>query len=170
LLTFFTATVCRDHNTIAILRGVSSNILKQATRQYAEYAYLFVDGIQAYLSESPHACDLLLAALEAADPKKNSVPDPEMTIYLDAPLIALFWYGASENERFEQALIEAISNHKEYWTVIGNPESPVGYLSIELCGVGALAFDRGMKFIVESDYAPMSLIRGDGLATRQRTT
>lgn len=62
---------------------------------------------------------------------------------------------------FAKALMEALDGHKEFWSSEKYREEFNGFVSLELTAVAALAWDQGMCFEVESDYLPMSWVRGD---------
>jgi hypothetical protein len=62
---------------------------------------------------------------------------------------------------FAAALTEGLQGHKEWWSSKKYREEFYGFVSLQLTAAAALAWDRGMRFQVESDYLPMSWVRGD---------
>jgi hypothetical protein len=68
---------------------------------------------------------------------------------------------------FTRALIKALQGHKKYWSSKKYCEEFDGFISLHLTAVAALAWDRGMRFEVESDYLPMSWVRGDLFRTEK---
>ncbi len=66
-----------------------------------------------------------------------------------------------DQANFASALTEALKGHKKFWSSAKYRQQFNGFVSLELIAAGALAWDRGMRFEVESDYLPMSWIRGD---------
>lgn len=62
---------------------------------------------------------------------------------------------------FAAALAEALQGHKEFWSSKKYREEFNGFVSLPLAAAAALAWDRGMRFEMESDYLPASWVHGD---------
>ena len=63
---------------------------------------------------------------------------------------------------FNEALTEAVQLHKKYWSATeARRRNMEGYVSLHLTAAAALAWDRGLRFTLESDYLPTSWVRGD---------
>lgn len=82
---------------------------------------------------------------------------------LQAPLLdTLPPLDAGDAAGFGKALAAALQRHRKYW---GGTEKRRqdrhGWVSWPLTAVAALAWDRGLRFDVESDYTPTSWVRGD---------
>jgi hypothetical protein len=163
LLAFFSALLCRDNASLNFLAAVSSGQLRESTTQFADYGYLFVDAIHGFLEGADNPGELILKALRATDPDKYPMSDPDAALYLDSPVIQTFCLAVTSDARFGAALADAVRDHERFWAKRAGPDEFKGYLSIELLGVAALAYDRGMRFDLESRYAPMSLVKGEGL-------
>ncbi|MEM9983439.1 MAG: immunity 49 family protein [Bacteroidota bacterium] len=76
-----------------------------------------------------------------------------------------------DEEGFNRHLIEALKQHDEFWTSNlnweGAPEEdllnsldPQGYVALPLTAMAAMAYDKGWKLTVESDYMPASMVDG----------
>ena len=62
----------------------------------------------------------------------------------------------------ETVLTEALKLHKQYWSAkASRRKEEVGFVSLPLLGLAALAWDRGLRFKVESDYLPWSWVTGE---------
>jgi hypothetical protein len=166
LLAFFSALLCRDHTSLTFLSAVSSDRLRKSTTQFADYGYFFVDAIHGFLARAGNTGELLVKALRATDPAKYPVPDPDAAPYLDFPVIQTFCLAVTSDDGFGAALAGAVRDHERFWANQAGPDELKGYLAIELLGVAALACDRGMKFDLESRYASMALVKGQGLKGR----
>jgi hypothetical protein len=71
--------------------------------------------------------------------------------------------GALDAAGFNDALTNALESHKAYWSSFKSPEPGAhmnGFVSLQLTAAAALAWDRGLRFDVESDYTPTSWVRG----------
>jgi hypothetical protein len=56
----------------------------------------------------------------------------------------------------------ALEAHKEYWSATAELRKNIeGVISLPLTALAALAWDRGLRFHVESDYLPWSWVTGD---------
>ena len=66
-----------------------------------------------------------------------------------------------DSSGFAISLTEALEGHKEFWSSKDYCEEFNGFVSLELTAAAALAWDRGMRFDVDSDYLPSSWVRGD---------
>jgi hypothetical protein len=163
LLAFFSALLCRDLTSLSFLTAVSSKQLRKSTTKFADYGYFFVDAIHGFLAGADNTGKLILKALRAANPDQYPVSDPDAALYLDFPVIQTFCLAVTSDDRFGAALADAVRDHEHFWANRTGPDDFKGYLSIELLGVAALAYDRGMKFDLESRYVPMALVRGEGL-------
>jgi hypothetical protein len=60
------------------------------------------------------------------------------------------------------ALTNASVMHKKYWSATKKRREDLeGLVSLKLTAAAALAWDRGMRFDVESDYMPRSWVTGE---------
>lgn len=63
---------------------------------------------------------------------------------------------------FEAALDRALEAHKEYWSKTAKRrKDPEGFVALDLTALAALAWDRGLRFQVDSDYLPWSWVTGE---------
>lgn len=83
-------------------------------------------------------------------------------------LIALKSLVDDNEAEFNQNLIKAIKAHQEVWSQKkalnrgGTPlcRSNEGFLSWECTALAAMAYDKGWKLEVESDYMPSFMVDG----------
>jgi len=70
--------------------------------------------------------------------------------------------GERDAAGLEVALTEAVIQHKKYWSSKAKRRNEdVGFVSLPLLGLAALAWDRGLRFRVESDYLPRTWVTGE---------
>lgn len=70
--------------------------------------------------------------------------------------------GERNADGFAAALEEAIQQHKKYWSSTEQLRKEFdGFVSMKLTAAAALAWDRGLRFQVESDYLPWSWVTGE---------
>jgi hypothetical protein len=94
----------------------------------------------------------------AADPRRDLPYVRGVTLpYLQA----LRQIEQRDEAGFTASLTEALQGHKQVWSSEENCEEFNGFVSLRLIAAAALAWDRGMRFEVESDYLPMSWVRGE---------
>lgn len=71
-------------------------------------------------------------------------------------------------EEFNKNLVDGIMHHKAYWgrkhglNKGDSPlcDDPLGFISWPLTALAAMAFDKGLKIEVESDYTPKWMVEG----------
>jgi hypothetical protein len=67
-----------------------------------------------------------------------------------------------DEAKFSVALAEALRMHKKYWGGTEERRRDLnGLVSLKLTAAAALAWDRGLRFDVESDYMPRSWVTGE---------
>lgn len=59
---------------------------------------------------------------------------------------------------FNQSMEAALILHRDFWSEPDRKNEPMGFVSYALTGIAALAYDRGMRLTVESDYLPGYLV------------
>ncbi|MCE9534759.1 MAG: immunity 49 family protein, partial [Planctomycetes bacterium] len=87
----------------------------------------------------------------------------ETAQYLSVPYYrVLRKLGEHDAAGLEAALTNALALHKEYWSATEDRrKEKAGFVSLPLIALAALAWDRGLRFHVESDYLPWSWVTGE---------
>lgn len=112
--------------------------------------------------------------VEIYDKNKYSIQakisvDTNHTLYYIHPYVIAFKSLADDNEaEFNQNLIKAIKAHQEVWSqkkALNRGGTPLcreneGFLSWECTALAAMAYDKGWKLEVESDYIPSFMVDG----------
>jgi hypothetical protein len=165
LKAFFMSLICREQKLMDSLCRVSCDELRQFNEEDTEYRLLLVDGLrQTWLGSVPS--EILLAAMEATDPKRKDVRD-RMTVArvaaIDVPVIRLVYYIATADPDFGKVHAQAVVQHKKFWT--SNARHKIswhGFLAMELTALAAwaTAWKRG-ETTVQSEYVPEYLVNGD---------
>ncbi len=157
---YFLSALCRDVDSMQSLCQTPSPVLRQSSFQCPEYLYLLADSLRAFTETDPHTPDLLVSALEATNPDRPDIPDPDWVLCIDVPILELFFQLVTRKQQFASTWAKALELHKEYWGKKSRRYEPAGLLAIKLLGIGSLAYDRGLEVSVDSDYAPRWLITG----------
>lgn len=161
---FFLNMLCRNTNNIDLLCGVPLKVLSGSSTQGPEYCTLFVRALQSYWANSPRTVELLIEAMQKTDPERHQFVEPEYVLQIDVPQIYLFSQIASEDPAAAGTLVTALENHKKYWSRTRDRRlEPIGFLAINLLGLAALAYEKGMRFDIDSEYLPMYLVDGSFL-------
>lgn len=159
--------MCLDEGSFHGLLEVTPDIWRSSTSVFPEHEYLFAEAVLATLRGRKDTADMVIAAMEATNPDIHPLPPSAAptTLNLSVPIIHAFWCAAATNARktFEEALTLAIVRHKDYWEKQRGPDAFQGFLSLNLLGIAALAYDKGHSFNVDSVYVPFNLVRGEGL-------
>ncbi|MEV4440467.1 immunity 49 family protein [Streptomyces sp. NPDC049577] len=160
LTTFWLAVVCREQDRMTKLCEVPVDLLRASGAEYDEYIYRWVDTLQTYWLEKPGLVEKLVATIEASRPDVAGIADPDLLNNILYQPINLFRrFLRKDHEAFNNALLEALKAHKEYWTANGERESSVsGYLALGPLAITCLAYDAGFPISMESEYLPSELL------------
>jgi hypothetical protein len=158
---FWLAVVCRDQARMTQLCQVPIETLRDSGAVFEEYIYHWVDALQTYWLERPGLGDKLVAAFEGTDPDRLRFIDREMMLKVLYPPVNLFYRFISQDPvKFNEALVQALQLHKEYWTADPErEESGDGDIPLAVLAITCLAYDAGRPIDVESEYLPEHLLK-----------
>ncbi|MEV5088970.1 immunity 49 family protein [Streptomyces griseoincarnatus] len=158
---FWLAVVCRDQARMTRLCEVPIETLRASDAVFEEYIYHWVDAVQTYWLERPGLGEKLVAAFDASDPERLQFMDSEMMLKVLYPPINVFnCFAGRESDKFNEALIQGLELHREYWTASEErQETGDGDIPLALLGLACLAHDAGLPVEVESEYLPEHLLK-----------
>ncbi|MGW2651955.1 immunity 49 family protein [Streptomyces sp. NPDC001393] len=165
LTTFWLAIVCRDQKRMTQLCDIPVTRLRSPEGSYDEYIYHWVAALQAYWLQRPGLVDELIATMEGSHPNVASIAPRDLLQKVLYPPINLFHrFLRKDHDGFNQALVEALELHKDYWTADEDRATdPEGRISLGPLAIACLAYDGGIPIEVESDYLPKHLLQRDWL-------
>lgn len=141
------------------LCNVPIELLRASGAVFEEYVYHWVDALQTYWLERPGLGEKLVAAFDGTNPDTLRFVDREMMLKILYPPLDLFYRFISQDlGKFNEALVQAVELHKEYWTADEERESLTGDVAIAPLAIACLAFDAGRPIEVESEYLPENLL------------
>lgn len=163
LTAMWLALVARDEAKIELLSSVPLEVLEASGA--ADQAYLndMVVMLQRFNRQEPGVHEALNAALRATDPAGLAPEIRDYVLKIVFPELQLFHHlgELGQEQKFNDALVEALTLHKEYWTA--TPESsdnPLGYIALGPLALACVARDTGTPIDVESEYLPAKLLDG----------
>ena len=159
---FWLAVICRDQARMTQLCQVPIDTLRASGAVFEEYIYDWVDVLQTYWLERPGLGEKLVAAFDKTDPDRLRFVERELMLKVLYPPINLFYRFISRDpEKFNEALVQAVQLHKEYWTanVEERHETSDGDVALAPLALACLAFDAGRPIEVESEYLPEHLLK-----------
>lgn len=158
---FWLTVVCRDQARMTHLCQVPIETLRASGAVFEEYIYYWVDALQAYWLERPGLGDKLVAAFDGTDPDRLRFLDRETMLKVLYPPINLFYrFIGQDPDQFNEALIQALQLHKEYWNADPDrEESGEGDIPLAILALTCLAHDAGRPIEVESEYLPEHLLK-----------
>jgi hypothetical protein len=161
LTAFWLAIVCRDQKRMTQLCEIPLTRLRSPEGSYDEYIYHWVAALQAYWLQQPNLVDELIAAIEGSHPDIASIAPRDLLQKVLYPPINLFHrFLRKDHDGFNQALVEALELHKEYWTADEDrAKDPEGRIALAPLAITCLAHDGGIPIEVESDYLPKHLLQ-----------
>ncbi|MFB9365432.1 immunity 49 family protein [Kitasatospora albolonga] len=159
---FWLAVVCREARRLDLLASVPIPVLRESGAVFDDYIYSWVRALQEFRSAGPELMGWLEEALEGADPEVARIADREILVkLLYPPIVAFFRLVQRDAEKFNEALLEAVRLHKEFWTADEERiDDSAGFVSLPLTALASLAEDLGIPVKVESDYLPKRLVLG----------
>ncbi|GGN96033.1 hypothetical protein GCM10011579_097040 [Streptomyces albiflavescens] len=156
---FWLAVICRDQARMTQLCNVPIELLRASGAVFEEYIYHWVDALQTYWLERPGLGEKLVAAFDGTDPDTLRFIDREMMLKVLYPPLNLFYRFISQDPvKFNEALVQAVQLHKEYWTADEERESLTGDVALAPLAIACLAYDAGRPIEVESEYLPENLL------------
>ncbi|MFF7854803.1 Imm49 family immunity protein [Streptomyces sp. NPDC007904] len=158
---FWLAVVCRDQERMTQLCQVPIDTLRASGAVFEEYIYHWVDTLQTYWLERPGLGDKLTAAFDGTDPDRLRFMDRETMLKVLYPPINLFYrFIGQDADQFNEALVQALHLHKEYWTANEErQETSDGDIPLAILALTCLAHDAGRPIEVESEYLPGHLVK-----------
>jgi hypothetical protein len=165
---FYLAAITRQSDLLAVLRGVPTDLLRQSSTRGSDFAYQYVD----FLKDAWATAQFTHYA-EFIDLEKRCAACTDRTArckyvrHLTAPFLSVLrCVEAGDSASLNSALAEASKMHKKYWNASEKLRNDFdGFVSLQLTAAAALAWDRGMRFDVESDYTPRSWVTGELFTT-----
>lgn len=161
LSAFWLAIVCRDQGKLDSLSDVPIELLRASGQEYDEYVYNWIDTLQSYWADRPGLIEKLTATLQNSDPAVATIAPRELLDHILYPPINLFYRSIRRGQAdYNDALVEAINLHKEYWTADDDRRVLLGgNLALGPLAITCLAYDAGITISVESEYIPKGLLR-----------
>ena len=164
---FHLALIARQKTPLGYLCRVNKETFRGSSLVgYTDEAYLFMKLKQAVWQDPEFGWEGLLAECEAIEARAATISKPAMVKLarcLRHPYHrVLRSLGERDEDGFATALTDGLKLHKNYWSATEKLRAePVGFVSLPLTALAALAWDRGLSFRVESDYLPWSWVTGE---------
>ena len=170
---FYLASILRHPASYTWLSTLDVNLLAEKGVQIDIHQYTFARFIQAWIicrdqPENESKPRLMLGAVMADADMLQSVSKDWLTM-LSLPEIDA-WRSLIENdeEQFNRSLEKAVIAFKKYYnrnTPLNKggrslKNYPNGLFSLNLTGLAAIAYDKGWKITVKSDYMPEWMVKG----------
>ncbi|WP_327356401.1 immunity 49 family protein [Streptomyces sp. NBC_01304] len=157
---FYLALICREQERLNQLARVPISLLRESGAVFDEYIYAWVDALQRYWLGEPEVMEKLAEAFDGTDPQAAHVADNELLLKILYPPLELFHrYLRQDHVKFNQALVDALTWHKEYWTGDEAREmSSAGLVALGPLALACLAREAGFPIEVESEYLPKALL------------
>jgi hypothetical protein len=160
---FYTALLSRDRKAIDELISIPEDFMRKAQIAYDEVDFAIVRFLKGLYQPTAKLGNLLQEALILSDPDEHDADRFDYLMYLKVPELNLYLLAFSnDNEGFNEALFEALENHKKFWSKKDNKNYAEGWISFPiLCACLIAVNSKKYTIDVESDYLPMWLITGD---------
>lgn len=161
LTTFYLAIICRENKRLEQLAQIPVSFLRASGAVFDEYIYDWVQAIQDFWNRrAQEMWDHLVAAAQGTDPATARYADTELLLKILYPPINLFdRYQRTDAAQFNEALHNALTWHKEYWTADeARSLSGDGLVALAPLAIACLARDADIPIEIESPYLPKALL------------
>ncbi|MEU8904731.1 immunity 49 family protein [Streptomyces mirabilis] len=159
----YLAVVCRDNERLERLMRVSVSLLRESDAVFDEYIYSWVETLQSLFFGREDVGSKLEAAFHGTDPEVAQAADKETLLKILYPPINLFYrFLKRDPAEFNEALVDALTWHKQYWT--GDEArslSSDGLVALGPLAIACMAYDNDFPIEVESEYLPKALLQGN---------
>jgi hypothetical protein len=160
---FYRVVITRQSDLQTVLIDTPTDFLRQSSTRGEDVAYSQVDMCRAVWTD-PHFTRLpafgRVVAWAAAAPPRSS-HGRAIRLLTTPYLEVLRQFERGDEAAFSESLTNALRQHRDYWSSTEDRRKKLeGLVSLPLTAVASLAWDRGMRFDVESDYIPTSWVRG----------
>ncbi|MFD8215932.1 immunity 49 family protein [Streptomyces sp. NPDC059697] len=157
----YLAVVCRDNERLERLMRVPVSLLRESGAVFDEYIYSWVETLQSLFFGREDVGSKLEAAFHSTDPDVAQVADKETLLKILYPPINLFYrFVKRDPAEFNEALVDALTWHKQYWT--GDEArslSSDGLVALGPLAIACMAYDNDFPIEVESEYLPKALLQ-----------
>lgn len=165
LTTLWLSLVCRERDRTRFLANVPLDVLRGSGEREADYVYpvySWVEALQLYWRQDPQMFDRLLEAMQGTNPEGLEPADASLVARVLFPPMKLFYYFTQRDAAaFNDALVEALELHREYWTATEERvRDSDGFIALAPLALACLARDAGMPIEVTSEYLPRYLLEG----------
>ncbi|MFD7338466.1 immunity 49 family protein [Streptomyces violascens] len=160
LTSYYLAVICRENERLDQLARVPVSFLRASGAEFDDYIYAWVETLQNAWFGRQETWDTLVTAINGTDPAAPHIASAELMLKILYPPLEVFHrYQRQEPDRFNDALAESLTWHREYWT--GNEarsKSSEGLVALGPLAIACMAFDADIPVEVESEYLPKHLL------------
>lgn len=155
------AVITRSEERIQELCAVGKYTLRGSGAKVEEYVYPWIETLQRFLSGDPISPELLESVIDLSDPENAKFASREyMLLVAYPPVNMLYRVLRGTSEQFHDALVQATTGHRDYWSQADLADDPSGFVALPVLAMAVLGRDNGFPVEVESAYLPENLVRG----------
>jgi len=164
LTAFWFAIICRDQKRMTQLCRIPLDLMRASQRlagyEIDDYAYHWVDTLQAYWLRRPDFAEKLILTFDTSHPNIAVIAGTELLNKILFQPVSLFHRFVTQDvEGFNTALVEALEAHRSYWTADEDRAGMAsGNIAIGPLAIACLAYDGKIPLRVTSDYIPLKLL------------
>jgi hypothetical protein len=160
LRAFWLSVICRERDRTEMLCAIPVDFLRTSEPGHDPYVYEWVRSLQMFWRGEPGHADQFHLAAEGTDPDAVTVASHEFTYLLAFPPMKMFSYLLTgENDKFVEALYEAVNLHRTYWTKDEERlRKPEGFVALGPLAIASLAREMRVPFEIDTPYLPLNLL------------
>ncbi|MFF4012281.1 immunity 49 family protein [Streptomyces sp. NPDC001717] len=157
---FYLSVICREAARLDMLARIPVSFLRDFGGTLDEYAYAWVETLQSFWLRRDDLQSHLVRAVDLSAAEHARVIDAEEMTKLKYPPIMMFYrYLRNDAAGFNDALADAVTWHKEYWTANEDrTEHTHGIVALAPLAIACLAKANNLPVEVQSEYLPEALL------------
>lgn len=161
LTTFYLAVICADGARLELLSRVPIGRLRNPDVLVDEFLFSWVDTLQTWYRQEPEWAEKLMTTIRTSYPEVATIMPGDYLGRIAYQPINLFYTLLCHDDRFNEALVEALGHHHAYWTESPDREKDLeGCIALGVLAMTCMAKDMGVNLTVESEYIPRHLVEG----------
>ncbi|MET1072735.1 MAG: immunity 49 family protein [Umezawaea sp.] len=162
LVAIWFAIAAQDEERIALLCSVTPYTMRASGSAVDDYVHSWIKVLQTFLRREPVPPELFKDVVDKTAPDALRYSSPEFVAHIAYPPIKMFYQLLRrDSEKFTDALVQALTLHRDYWSAEGRADRPDGFVALGPLAIALLARSSGLEVDVESEYLPGGLLSGE---------
>lgn len=153
------AVITRSEERIRELCSVGRYTLRGSGAKVEDYVHPWIETLQRFLGGEPVTPAMLESVIDLTDPENAKYATPGYMLLIAYPPVNLLYRILRGTAvRFNDALAQATTAHRDYWSQVDLADNPDGFIALPVLAMAIRGRDNGLAVEVESGYLPENLL------------